>query len=99
MVVFNVNIKNQVAILIVHIHLFDKPVLKILHNIAQRIFNFLVHLHQIQLLAISKELREFFSKNFINSIKFWDCPNNDNWTIYSIVDKETKIQSYSSLSI
>ena len=39
---------------------------------------------------ISKELRDFFSKDSLNSIEFWNCPSYDNWTLHSIVNKETK---------
>ena len=42
------------------------------------------------MIAILKELLEFFNKNVLNSINFWDCPSNNNWPLYSIVDKETK---------
>jgi len=36
------------------------------------------------------ELREFFSKNSQNCIKFWDCPSKQQWVLYQLVNKETK---------
>jgi len=44
---------------------------------AHRIFDSLVHLYQIQLFAISRELREFFKKDCFNSIKFWYCSSSN----------------------
>ena len=43
--------------------------------VVKRIFNSLVHLYQVQLLLISKELRKFFNRDQHNFIKFWDCPS------------------------
>ena len=57
---------------------------------AHKIISSSVHPYQIQSSAISRKLREFFNKDLINSIKFWDCFSNDNWTLHSIVDKEIK---------
>ena len=131
----NTSIKNQVAILIVYIHSFNKPILKTLYyvvnisiteaelfvircsinqavqiddinyivviidsiHIAQRIFDSSIHLYQIYLLAISQELRKLFNKNLISSIEFWDCPNNNNWTLHSIMDK--KIKNFNLVSL
>ena len=45
---------------------------------AHKIFDSSVHPYQIQSSAISRELRESFNKNLINSIKFWNCPSNNN---------------------
>jgi len=42
------------------------------------------------LAAISGELREFFHKDGNNSIEFWNCLSNHNWSLHDIVDKETK---------
>jgi len=58
---------------------------------AHRIFDLSVHPYQIQSSAISRELREFFNKDLINSIEFLNCLSNDNWTLHSIVDKETNV--------
>ena len=45
--------------------------------IAFKIFNSSVHLYHFQSIDISKDLRSFFDKHSSNSIKFWDCPNNE----------------------
>ena len=58
--------------------------------IAKKIFDLLIHPYQIQVLIISKDLREFFKKDHLNSIKFWDCISYDKWTLHDIVDRETK---------
>ena len=57
---------------------------------AKKIFNLLNHLYQIQLLLISRELRDFFIKDHSNFIKFHDCPSCKNWTLYNLVNKEIK---------
>ena len=126
-VIIDVSIKNQVATLISHVHIYDRLVIKTIHHIvnimsteaklfviryginqaiylpnvkyifvitdsihtAKRIFDSLSHPYQIHLVAISSKLREFFQKDSNNSIEFWDCPN-DKWSLYNIVDKETK---------
>ena len=127
-IISNASIKNHVATSISHIHLYDKPIIKTIHQVvnittteaelfatccginqvisipninhiivitdsfyaAKRIFDSLVHLYQIHLAAISCELREFFSRNSNNCIKFWDCPNKQNWPLHSLVDKDSK---------
>ena len=62
-----------------------------------RIFDLLVHLYQIQLSVILRELREFFNKSYFNFIKFWDCSSSDHWSLHTTVDKETKNFNLSSL--
>ena len=57
---------------------------------AKRIFNFSVHPYQIHSVAISQELREFFSKDTHNHIEFWNCPSKQQWPLHYSVDKETK---------
>ena len=57
---------------------------------VKRIFNLLNYSYQIQLLLISKKLRDFFIKDHTNSIEFWNCPSYENWTFYNLVNKETK---------
>jgi len=57
---------------------------------AKRIFNSSSHPYQIQPLLISRDLRNFFTRDQSNSIKFWDCPSHENWTLHNLVDKETK---------
>jgi len=59
-------------------------------HVAHCIFNLLVHSYQLQAIAILKVLRKFFNKNSSNSIEFWNCPSNDNWSLHSTVDKEMK---------
>ena len=57
---------------------------------AKKIFDLSIHSYQIQVLIISKDLREFFKKDHLNSIEFWDCLSYDKWTLHDIVDRETK---------
>jgi len=57
---------------------------------AKRIFDSSIHLYQIQSVAISKEIREFSKRNNCNSIDFWNCSSQENWSLHIIVDKETK---------
>jgi len=57
---------------------------------AKRIFNSSVHPYQIHSAAISQELREFFSKDSHNCIKFWDCLSKQKWLLHYSVDKDTK---------
>jgi len=59
-------------------------------HMAQCIFDSTVHSDQLQLIAIAKNLRSFFFKHSINSIKFWDCPSNDKWPHYWSVNKNMK---------
>lgn len=44
----------------------------------KKIFDSSIHLYQIQSVAISKDLREFFKRDHLNSINLWDCPSQDN---------------------
>ena len=43
--------------------------------ITRKIFESSTHPYQIYSTAISAELREFFSKDSMNHIEFWDCPS------------------------
>ena len=45
-------------------------------NIAKKIFDPSIYLHQQQVIAILKDLRVFFNKHEDNTIEFWDCPND-----------------------
>jgi len=45
--------------------------------IAQHIFDFTVYPYQLQLITIVKDLRSFFLKHLMNSIKFCDYSSND----------------------
>jgi len=57
---------------------------------ARRIFDSSVYPYQIHSAVISQELREFFSKDAHNHIKFWDCFSKQQWPLHYSVDKETK---------
>ena len=37
-----------------------------------------------------QKIREFFKRNYYNSLEFWDCSSQDKWLLHNIVDKETK---------
>ena len=52
--------------------------------------------YQIHSVAISYELREFFSKNSNNCIKLWDCPSKQKWPLHALVNKNSK--SFDSIS-
>jgi len=57
-------------------------------HITQRIFDSLLHPHQIYVMFILNKLRRFFINN--NSIKFWKCPSRCDWSLYKAIDIETK---------
>ena len=57
---------------------------------ARRIFDSSVHPYQIHSAMIFQELREFFSKDACNHIKFWDCPSKQQWPLHYFIYKETK---------
>ena len=59
-------------------------------HITRKILNSFTHLYQIYSAAISMELREFFSKDSQNHIKFWDCSSKQQWVLHQLVNKETK---------
>ena len=59
-------------------------------HIARKILNSSTHPYQIYSAAISMELREFFSKDSQNHIKFWDCSSKQQWVLHQLVNKETK---------
>ena len=61
---------------------------------AQKIFNISCHLFQLHSIAISQDLRVFFSKNPRNSITFRDCPSDDKWPPHQLVDKESKTSKF-----
>ena len=46
-------------------------------HMAKRIFDSFIYPCQVQILSISKELREFFKRDRHNSIEFWKCPSQD----------------------
>ena len=59
-------------------------------HMVRKISDSSIHLYQVQMSSISKELGGFFRRYLHNSIKFWDCQSQDKWFLYNIVDKETK---------
>ena len=61
---------------------------------AKRIFNMSCHPFQLHSIAISRDLRIFFNKDPRNSITFWDCPSDDEWPPYHLVDKESKTSKF-----
>ena len=61
-----------------------------LFMLQEEIFDSSTHPYQIYSAAISIELREFFSKDSQNHIKFWDCPSKQQWALHQLVNKETK---------
>ena len=62
-----------------------------------RIFNSSHHPFQIHTASILKELRSFFTCNQDNSIEFWECPSQCNWSLHKVVDNETKLYELSPL--
>ena len=57
---------------------------------AKYIFDIFIHSYQLQSIAISSNLRKFFNKNNSNFILFWNCPSNNKWPLYLLVDKKSK---------
>ena len=64
-------------------------IMDILH-VVYKIFDFSIHLFQLQSIAISKDLQAFFNKYLNNFIEFWSCSSNENCHLHVLVDKETK---------
>jgi len=58
---------------------------------VKKIFDSITHPYQLQLAAISKELKKFFIANINNSIKFWECSNHCDWPLFKAVDRDTKL--------
>jgi len=58
--------------------------------IVHYIFDSSNHPYQLQSIAMSKELREFFNKDSSNYIVFWDCLSNNKWPFHFIVNKKSK---------
>jgi len=59
-------------------------------HIAKKIFNTLSHPLQIYTVAILEELHQFFFRNPINSIEFWECPSHLEWHLHKAVNSEAK---------
>jgi len=64
---------------------------------AKRIFDTSCHPFQLHSIAISRDLRAFFSRDPRNSITFWDCPSDDNWPPHHLVDKESKLSRFNPI--
>ena len=64
---------------------------------AKRIFDPLLYLFQLHVTSILSELRKFFTHNPNNSIEFWECPSCCNWSLYKVINKETKAFKPTSL--
>ena len=64
---------------------------------AKRIFDTSCHPFQLHSIAISCDLRAFFSRDPRNSITFWDCPSDDNWPPHHLVDKESKSSRFNPI--
>jgi len=57
---------------------------------AKCIFDTSIHPYQLHSITISKDLREFFNKNSINLISFYDCPSSDKWPPHLLINKKLK---------
>ena len=57
---------------------------------AKRIFESSSYPYKIHSAAIFWELGKFLRKDNNNCIEFWDCSDNQNWLLHSLVDKDTK---------
>ena len=136
-VISDASIRNNVATSILHIHSYNRLIIKMIHHainitsteaelfaikyrinqannisnvkhiviitdslhVAKKIFNSSMHPYQIYSTAISQELRDFFKKDNNNHIDFWDCLSKQKWTLYFLVDKDTrKLDFFSILS-
>jgi len=62
-------------------------------HVARKIFNSSTHPYQIHSATVSLKLREFFSKDFQNYIKFWDCPSKLQWALHHVVNQDTKFMT------
>ena len=54
---------------------------------AKHIFNIFIHLYQLHSIAISNDLKGFFSINSSNLILFWNCLSSNKWFSHLLVDK------------
>ena len=66
-------------------------------HMAKKIFDLLLHPFQIHSIFILHEFQKFFALNQENSIEFWECLSQCNWSLHKVVDKETKVFNPSSL--
>ena len=66
-------------------------------HVARRIFDLLLYLYQKHTAAISHELRRFFFNYINNLIEFWECPSQCKWSLYKVMNIETKLFKLLSL--
>jgi len=64
----------------VHI-VFQRIVITDTIPVARKIFDMSIHPYQLHSIAISSDLRKFFSINLTNLISFWDCPSDAFYTV------------------
>jgi len=90
LIITDTSIKNNVAILISHIHRGQEIITKSVYHATNvnsteaELFtikyeiNHTTHIHPYQLhsIAILKDLKEFLNKSLNNFINFWDCPDS-----------------------
>jgi len=59
-------------------------------HMAKKIFDLSLHPYQIHVVAILNKLCKLFIRNQNNLIKFQECPSQLNWSLYKVVDKDSK---------
>jgi len=59
-------------------------------HIAKKIFDLLLYLYQIHVVAILNKLCKLFIRNQNNLIEFQECPSQLNWSLHKVVDKDSK---------
>jgi len=62
-------------------------------HVAKNIFDTLSHPLQIHAVAILEKLCQFFSRNPINSIEFWEYPSCLEWHLHKAVNLEMKVSN------
>jgi len=63
-------------------------------HVVKKIFDTSSHPLQIHAMAILKELCQFFSRNSINLIEFWECPSHLEWHLHKTVNLEIKASNH-----
>ena len=64
---------------------------------AKKIFDTLMHPHQIHSATNSQELRYLFKKDNNNHIEFWNYLSKQKWILYFLVDKDTRRFDFSPI--
>jgi len=59
-------------------------------HVAKKMFDPSLYSLQKQSTLILSELREFFNRSDMNTIKFWECPSKINWHLHKAVNSDTK---------